>query len=50
MESYAPFAFVRNSDVLNIQQGDTLRINVATYSFVDVMPDVEGMTVLRVST
>jgi hypothetical protein len=50
VESNAPFAFVRTSDVPNIQQGDTLGISGTTYTVVEVMPDGEGMTDLRLRT
>ena len=45
-----PFAFVRTSDVPSIQQGDTLGISGATYNVVEVMPDGEGITDLRLGT
>ena len=50
VESNAPFAFVRTSDVPSIQQGDTLGISGTTYTVVEVMPDGEGMTDLRLRT
>ena len=50
VESNAPFTFVRTSDVPNIQQGDTLGISGTTYTVVEVMPDGEGMTDLRLRT
>ena len=43
VESNAPFAFVRTSDVPSIQQGDTLVISGATYTVVEVMLAGEGM-------
>ena len=49
VESNAPFAFVRTSDVPNIQQGDTLKL-VEQPTVVEVMPDGEGMTDLRLRT
>ena len=50
VKSNDPFAFVRTSDVLSIQQGDTLVISGATYTVVEVMPDGEGMIDLSLST
>ena len=50
MESCSPFAFVHNSDVPNILQGDTLRIIRTINTFLEVMPDGEGMTNLRLGT
>ena len=50
VESNAPFAFVRTSDVPSIQQGDTLVISGATYTVVEVMPDGEGMIDFRLGT
>mgnify|MGYP001158398155 FL=1 len=47
VESSAPSALARTSDVSNIAQGDTLLINVKTYTVVEVQPDSEGMTDLR---
>ena len=47
VESSAPFALARTSDVPNIAQGDTLLINVTTYTVVEVQLDGEGMTDLR---
>ena len=49
VESNAPFAFVRTSDVPSNQQGDTLVI-VATFTIVEVMPDGEGMIDFRMGT
>ena len=50
VESCSPFAFVHNSDVPNILQGDTLRIIRTINTFLEVMPDGEGMTNLRLGT
>ena len=50
MQNNVQFAFVRTSDVPSIQQGDTLVISGATYTAVEVMPDGEGMTYLRLRT
>ena len=50
VETSAPFANVRTSDVLNIVQGDTIAISGTTYTVVEVMPDGEGMTDLRLRT
>ncbi len=47
VQNNAQFAFVRTSDVPSIQQGDTLVISGATYTVVEVIPDGEGMTDLR---
>ena len=47
VESSAPFALARTSDVLNIAQVDTLLISGTTYTVVEVQPDGEGMTDLR---
>ena len=50
VQNNAPFAFVRTSDVPSIQQGDKLSISGTTYTVVEVMPDGEGMTDLRLRT
>ena len=50
VETSAPFANVRTSDVPNIVQGDTIAISGTTYTVVEVMPDGEGMTDLRLRT
>ena len=47
VESSAPFAQARTSDVPNIAQGDTLLISGTTYTVVEVQLDGEGMTDLR---
>ena len=49
VESNAPFAIVRTSDMPNIQQEDSLSISGSTYIVVDVQPDAEGITDLRLS-
>ena len=50
VESNASFALFQTSDVPSIQQGDTLGISGTTYTVVEVMPDGEGMTDLRLRT
>ena len=50
VESNASFAFFQISDVPSIQQGDTLVISGATYTVVEVVLDVEGMTDFRLGT
>ena len=50
LESNAPFAFFRTSDVPNIQQGDAFGISGTIYTVVEVMPDGEGMTDLGLRT
>ena len=50
VQNNAQFAFVRTSDMPNIQQGETLGISGTTYTVVEVMPDGEGMTDLRLRT
>ena len=47
VESSAPFALVRTSDVPNVVQGDTIAISGTTYTIWAVEPDGEGMTDLR---
>ena len=47
VESSAPFAFVRTSDVPNVVQGDQITISGTTYTIWAVEPDGEGMTDLR---
>ena len=46
VESKAPYAMVRSSDVPSVAQGDTLAISGTTYTVVEVEPR-EGMTDLR---
>ena len=43
VQNNAQFAFIRTSDVPSIKQGDTLVINGATYTVVEVMLAGEGM-------
>ena len=50
VESSAPFALARTSDVLNIAQGHTLLIGGTSYTVVEVQSDCEGMTNLRLRT
>ena len=50
VQNNTQFAFVRTSDVPSIQQGDTLVINGATYTVVEVVLDGEGMTDFRLGT
>ena len=47
VESSAPFALVRTSDVPNVVQGDQITISGTTYTIWAVEPDGEGMTDLR---
>ena len=47
VESSAPIAQARTSDISNIAQGDTLLISGTTYTVVEVQLDGEGMTDLR---
>ena len=47
LESSQPVALVRSSDVSGVVQGDTLAISGTTYTIVEVMPDNESMTKLR---
>ena len=47
VDSSAPSALARTSDVPNIAQGDTLLISETTYTVVEVQLDGEGMTDLR---
>ena len=47
VESSAPFALVRTSDVPNVVQGDQITINGTTYTIWAVEPDSEGMSDLR---
>ena len=49
VESSAPFALVRTSDVPNVVQGDTIAISGTTFTIWAVEPDGEGMTDLRLS-
>ena len=47
VESSEPIALVRTSDVPSVVQGDTLAIDGVTFSIVEVKPDNEGMSELR---
>ena len=47
VESSQPVAIVRSTDVPSVVQGDTLAIDSVTYSIIEVSPDNEGMTQLR---
>ena len=47
VESSQPVALVRTSDVPSVIQGDTLSISSVGYTIVEVMPDNENMTKLR---
>ena len=47
VQSSSPVAQVRTTDVPSVVQGDTLAIDSVTYSIVEVSPDNEGMTQLR---
>ena len=50
VETSTPVAIVRSSDVNNVAKGDTLAISGTTYTIVEVQPDGEGMTNLRLRT
>ena len=47
VQSSSPVAHVRTSDVSSVVQGDTLAIDSVTYTIVEVSPDNEGITQLR---
>ena len=47
VQSSSPLAIVRTSDVPNVVHGDTLAVSGVSYSIVEVSPDNEGMTQLR---
>ena len=47
VETATPIITARSSDISNIQQGDTIAISGTTYTIVEVRPDGEGMTKLR---
>lgn len=47
VESSQPVALVRSTDVSGVVHSDTLAISGTTYTIVEVMPDNEGMTTLR---
>jgi hypothetical protein len=50
VETTTPIAIVRTSDVPNVVQSDTIAISGTTYTIVEVQPDGEGMTNLRLRT
>jgi len=47
VQSSSPVAHIRTSDVSSVVQGDTLAIDSVTYTIVEVSPDNEGITQLR---
>ena len=47
VQSSSPVAHVRTSDVSSVVQGDTLAVSGTTYTIVEVAPDNEGITQLR---
>ena len=47
VQSSQPVAVVRTTDVPNVVHGDTLAVSGVSYSIVEVSPDNEGMTQLR---
>ena len=47
VQSSQPGAVVRTTDVPNVVHGDTLAVSGVSYSIVEVSPDNEGMTQLR---
>ena len=47
VQSSSPVAVVRTPDVPNVAQDDTLAISGVTFTIVEVSPDNEGMTQLR---
>ena len=47
VQSSQPVAVVRTPDVPNVVHGDTLAISGVSYSIVEVSPDNEGLTQLR---
>ena len=47
VQSSQPVAVVRTSDVNNVAHGDTLAVSGTTYTVVEVAPDNEGLTQLR---
>ena len=46
-QSSSPVAHVRTSDVSSVVQGDTLAVSGTTYTIVEVSPDNEGISQLR---
>ena len=47
VQSSQPVAVVRTSDVPNVAHGDTLAVSGTTYYVIEVSPDNEGLTQLR---
>ena len=47
VQSSQPVAVVRTSAVSNVAHGDTLAVSGTTYTVVEVSPDNEGLTQLR---
>ena len=47
VQSSQPVAVVRTTDVPNVVHGDTLAVSGVSYSIVEVSPDNEGLTQLR---
>jgi len=47
VQSSSPVAHVRTSDVSSVVHGDTLAIDSVTYYVIEVSPDNEGITQLR---
>ena len=47
VQSSSPGAHVRTSDVSSVVQGDTLAVSGTTYTIVEVSPDNEGISQLR---
>ena len=47
VQSSQPVAVVRTSDVSNVAHGHTLAVSGTTYTGVEVSPDNEGLTQLR---
>tara|TARA_Y100001938_G_scaffold117492_1_gene162088 strand:+ start:387 stop:689 length:303 start_codon:yes stop_codon:yes gene_type:complete len=47
VQSSQPVAVVRTTDVPNVAHGDTLAVSGTTYYVIEVSPDNEGLTQLR---
>ena len=47
VQSSSPVAHVRTSDVPSVVQGDTIAIAGTTYTIVEISPDNEGVSQLR---
>ena len=47
VQSSSPVAHVRTSDVSSVVQGDTLAISGTTFTIVEISPDNEGISQLR---